>query len=218
MGPGGMEINNGSSNNIVMSSGGIRVYNGGSNVYSVDISSSNGIKINGRPVPSSNYYTPSSQSRYTGPTNNYSDYEEDEDEEEDDYSFEDENQDSRNFYSMGQNVYGYNNLNINNGMMPNYIDVDEEEMEEEIQYGLDPDKISSLPVMIYSSKMEIQAKMMKQKSTGPTSNNFCSICIVDYKNGDKLRCLPCFHRFHQKCIDEWLIIKNECPLCKSAIE
>ena len=59
MGPGGMEITNGSNNNVIMSSNGIQVYNGGSNRYSVDISSTNGIKINGRPVGTTYYNTAS---------------------------------------------------------------------------------------------------------------------------------------------------------------
>ena len=74
MGPNGMEISNGPNNNIVMSSGGIQVYNRGSNVYSVDISSNNGISINGRPVQS-NYYTTN-----TNNSQNYYDDDEEEDE------------------------------------------------------------------------------------------------------------------------------------------
>lgn len=223
MGPGGMEITNGPTNNIVMSSSGIQVTNGGSNVYSVDISSTNGISVNGRPVNGNTYNTsynyPSSQPFY----------EEGDDEEEEEESMEEEQEENGdNFFNMGSNYYTYNNnyngANTNMNYYPNYFGNEEEEFEneeeeqEEVKFGLDPEQINSLPVMTYSSKMEIQAKMMNKKSTGPTSNNFCSICIVDYRNGDKLRCLPCFHRFHQKCIDEWLIIKNECPLCKSAIE
>ena len=222
MGPNGMEISNGPNNNIVMSSGGIQVYNRGSNVYSVDISSNNGISINGRPVQS-NYYT-------TNTNNSQNYYDDDEEEEEEEESVEEgpEEQESMNFFNMGNNYYQYNNgqeqfNNVGNVFYEN-DEMEEEEQyvpeeeREEIKRGLDPEEINSLPVMTYSSTMEKQAKMTNKKSTGPTSNNFCSICIVDYRNGDKLRCLPCFHRFHQKCIDEWLIIKNACPLCKSTIE
>ncbi len=212
MGPNGMEISNGSSNNIVMSSNGIQVSNRGSNVYSVDISSNNGISVNGRPIQS-NYYTTSN----TSTTQNY--YDED-DEEEESMESPEEDEDA-NIFNMGTNYY--NNNNNNNFYFGNneegYDENGEEEMEsEEVNNGLDLEQINALPVMTYSSKMEMQAKMLNKKSSGPTSNNFCSICIVDYKNGDRLRCMPCFHRFHQKCIDEWLIIKNECPLCKSSIE
>ncbi|KAH7282336.1 hypothetical protein KP509_35G025600 [Ceratopteris richardii] len=43
----------------------------------------------------------------------------------------------------------------------------------------------------------------------------CAICLEDYKQGERLRILPCRHEFHISCIDEWL--KNRrcfCPICK----
>jgi hypothetical protein len=32
----------------------------------------------------------------------------------------------------------------------------------------------------------------------------CDICLNEYKSEDKLRTIPCLHRFHTKCIDKWL--------------
>ncbi|CAI5460815.1 unnamed protein product [Closterium sp. Yama58-4] len=42
----------------------------------------------------------------------------------------------------------------------------------------------------------------------------CTICFDGFKSGDQLRILPCQHRFHTACIDEWLMKKPLCPLCK----
>jgi hypothetical protein len=45
----------------------------------------------------------------------------------------------------------------------------------------------------------------------------CPICIVDFEEGDDLRVLPCEgkHRFHQKCVDPWLLeLSSSCPLCR----
>lgn len=46
----------------------------------------------------------------------------------------------------------------------------------------------------------------------------CPICIADFKNGDDLRVLPCEgrHRFHQACVDPWLLeLSSSCPICRA---
>lgn len=40
----------------------------------------------------------------------------------------------------------------------------------------------------------------------------CIICLEEY--GDNpIRTLKCSHSFHKKCIDKWILQKNECPIC-----
>ena len=41
----------------------------------------------------------------------------------------------------------------------------------------------------------------------------CMVCLEMMQKGEEVRCLPCAHRFHRKCIDTWLLIKRKCPLC-----
>ena len=57
----------------------------------------------------------------------------------------------------------------------------------------------------------------------PTNDNdICVICLEAFKDGDRLRVLPCDHSFHVGCIDRWLsgsYSYNECytagcPTCK----
>ncbi|XP_071790253.1 RING finger protein 215-like [Asterias amurensis] len=42
----------------------------------------------------------------------------------------------------------------------------------------------------------------------------CAICLEEFIQGKMVRVLPCYHQFHCKCVDYWLINKRTCPLCK----
>eukprot|EP00591_Stephanopyxis_turris_P005338 CAMPEP_0195523450 /NCGR_PEP_ID=MMETSP0794_2-20130614/22663_1 /TAXON_ID=515487 /ORGANISM="Stephanopyxis turris, Strain CCMP 815" /LENGTH=465 /DNA_ID=CAMNT_0040653457 /DNA_START=129 /DNA_END=1526 /DNA_ORIENTATION=+ len=55
----------------------------------------------------------------------------------------------------------------------------------------------------------------KSGDAGHFDMTSCSICLEDFQQGDKIRCLPCNHVFHSDCIVPWLT-KNQstCPLCK----
>mmetsp|Transcript_21538 Transcript_21538/g.38966 ORF Transcript_21538/g.38966 Transcript_21538/m.38966 type:complete len:932 (-) Transcript_21538:1447-4242(-) len=48
-------------------------------------------------------------------------------------------------------------------------------------------------------------------------NECCPICLVEYENGDELRCLPCNHGFHTECLDPWLQNNRSCPACRHAL-
>ncbi|KAK6914933.1 Zinc finger, RING-type [Dillenia turbinata] len=45
----------------------------------------------------------------------------------------------------------------------------------------------------------------------------CCICLSEYADNDELRELPCTHFFHVECVDKWLKINAQCPLCKYEI-
>jgi hypothetical protein len=45
----------------------------------------------------------------------------------------------------------------------------------------------------------------------------CSICLGEYEEGEELRLLGCLHVFHRQCVDQWLSVSRECPLCKRDI-
>lgn len=40
----------------------------------------------------------------------------------------------------------------------------------------------------------------------------CTICLLDFEDGDEVRQLPCRHLFHICCIDPWLQKRGGCPL------
>ncbi|PKA49470.1 E3 ubiquitin ligase BIG BROTHER [Apostasia shenzhenica] len=43
----------------------------------------------------------------------------------------------------------------------------------------------------------------------------CSICQEDYVTGEEVGRLTCDHRYHVECIQQWLRLKNLCPICKA---
>lgn len=52
---------------------------------------------------------------------------------------------------------------------------------------------------------------------GGESRKQCAICLEDFEYGQKIRVLPCFHRFMAGCIDPWLLEQARCPICKCSI-
>ncbi|KAF9429842.1 hypothetical protein BGZ76_001090 [Entomortierella beljakovae] len=59
----------------------------------------------------------------------------------------------------------------------------------------------------------------KKRDQVPFANanaqTLCAICLAEYEVGEKVRTLPCFHQFHQGCIDPWLLnVSSLCPICK----
>ena len=42
----------------------------------------------------------------------------------------------------------------------------------------------------------------------------CSICMEDERRANSFRVVTnCGHYFHESCLTEWRVVKNECPYC-----
>lgn len=48
-------------------------------------------------------------------------------------------------------------------------------------------------------------------------NDACAICQESFQKYDISRLLFCLHSFHLKCIDQWFVHDNTCPLCKKEL-
>ena len=45
----------------------------------------------------------------------------------------------------------------------------------------------------------------------------CSICLNDFKKGEKVYFLQCIHCFHSDCLKRWIKNQVYCPKCKLKI-
>ena len=54
-------------------------------------------------------------------------------------------------------------------------------------------------------------------SSKETEQSNCAICIDVLKTGQMIKALNCTHKFHSKCINDWLKVKLKCPLCKQSV-
>lgn len=71
-------------------------------------------------------------------------------------------------------------------------------------HGMSSRLVKAMPTQIFMSVLE-------DNCTSQT----CAICLEDYNVGEKLRVLPCHHRFHAVCVDSWLTVwRTFCPVCK----
>ncbi|KAF9361717.1 hypothetical protein BGX26_000072 [Mortierella sp. AD094] len=58
-------------------------------------------------------------------------------------------------------------------------------------------------------------KQGEQPFANANAQTMCAVCLAEYGVGDKVRTLPCFHQYHQGCIDPWLLnVSSLCPICK----
>lgn len=74
-----------------------------------------------------------------------------------------------------------------------------------------------------SQSMESIASLVEPIVDHHFKDDQCVICLEKFHTGDRLRILPCQHRFHTSCIDKWLsgsfshddCMNALCPTCKS---
>lgn len=44
-------------------------------------------------------------------------------------------------------------------------------------------------------------------------NKMCNICLSQYEINEEYMILPCLHRFHSNCIEDWFKNQVTCPNC-----
>ncbi|KAK8945437.1 RING-H2 finger protein ATL16 [Platanthera guangdongensis] len=75
-------------------------------------------------------------------------------------------------------------------------------------HGLDELAIQGIPTFRYR----------RGQPSDELSSNECPVCLNEFKEEERVRQLPnCLHVFHIDCIDAWLSMHANCPLCRSEI-
>jgi len=69
-----------------------------------------------------------------------------------------------------------------------------------------------------SSVAALPTHELTQKDIAAGEQKACSICMEEFAAGDTQRTMPCFHQFHQACLDEWLTRQGTCPICKFDVD
>lgn len=72
--------------------------------------------------------------------------------------------------------------------------------------GLTTKDIAGLPTSVLTTESACVAE-----------NAMCGICMDDLAAGDLVYDISCSHKFHMKCLGDWLKQKNECPNCRQAV-
>lgn len=70
------------------------------------------------------------------------------------------------------------------------------------QRGLSPEQLRGYPPTAVTDDM---------------LSSTCCICLEEFEMDQKVRVMPCQHKFHQRCIDTWLAKEARCPLCKGEV-
>jgi len=89
-------------------------------------------------------------------------------------------------------------------LLADFIEEQQSQQNRNQRNGLNTEQINSIPVEKYLVPL-----------TGLEEPETCSICIDEFRQEQELRKLPCQHRFHKNCVDEWLKISSTCPNCKA---
>ena len=92
-------------------------------------------------------------------------------------------------------------------------DVSMEDASDHDNRGATNDEINVLPTHEYTKKQESSEQTGKDGEAEP-----CAICLCEFEQGDRVRTLPCFHNFHQHCIDPWLVQNKVCPVCRVSVD
>ncbi|KAJ4770495.1 hypothetical protein LUZ62_020532 [Rhynchospora pubera] len=98
-----------------------------------------------------------------------------------------------------------NRTTANNTSSTAVVDVELHENYDDVTViGIDEATLKAYPTVTYTRN-------------NSSNDGCCSICLVEYKEGEVLRSMPgCGHLFHVQCVDTWLKSRPTCPVCRTS--
>ena len=99
-----------------------------------------------------------------------------------------------------------------------YIDYQRQQLEQFNQNNR-TNNMPDLPnyTIIKNKIIKIKEYTFNNELESSDSDESCSICLENYKKNDTINILKCGHKYHEKCIDEWISTSDNCPLCRLSI-
>lgn len=96
---------------------------------------------------------------------------------------------------------------------PTSPDVDNMTYEQLLEMGDNAGKVSRGLSAFQISKIKSFAWM-----EGRTNGNSCTICMDQFKGGQRFKRLSCNHEYHNDCVDQWLESSRKCPVCNKDVQ
>jgi len=70
--------------------------------------------------------------------------------------------------------------------------------------GLSADELNVLPTSKFTEKSSSTSSQSDRGAN--TEDPECRVCLSQFERNETLRTLPCLHRFHRSCIDNWITV------------
>jgi hypothetical protein len=65
-----------------------------------------------------------------------------------------------------------------------------------------------------TTRAEMTETVNEQQPPVEEEEDLCTICLLEFREGDAVGDIPCGHMFHKECLKSWIRRrKNHCPLC-----
>ena len=70
----------------------------------------------------------------------------------------------------------------------------------------------------YNLIYESEKKSVSSDNEKSFGQDTCGICLEEMRITEALYRAPCRHKFHKKCLEQWLHEDNRCPLCNGQVQ